>query len=346
MSHTGQGQDRWIEPWGEPGWLPGLIAWAERQLAKHGLELAGKITQPHVRPWSTVLRLPTDRGAVFLKAGAPSQVHEARLMSWMVARWPDSLPPLLAVEKVQGWLLMGDCGPVLRPQLKEDRDLSHWERILSQYAQLQIDSVESSEALLALGVPDRRPSRLEAGLAKIVNVEANLPAEVPRIADETLAELGRRQDDLRHHLADLQAAPIPPALNHGDFHDANIAYDGQRYKFFDWGDASVSQPFFSLRTVFVSVENSLGLNWTDPACLRLRDAYLEPWSKLAPPAELRRIVGLAAKCWALGSMLGWHRALKRLAPAERIEYQAIPSLAQELVDSLAGRDWAGLDVPA
>ncbi len=52
---------------------------------------------------------------------------------------------------------------------------------------------------------------------------------------------------------------IPETLNHGDFHYGNVFVRGGRFSFIDWGDSCVSQPFYSLRTVLVSAEISLGL---------------------------------------------------------------------------------------
>src|SRR2546430_17710931 len=55
------------------------IAWAERRLAERGRLVTGKAEQIHVVAWSTVIRIPTDRGAVYLKATWPPQRHAAAL---------------------------------------------------------------------------------------------------------------------------------------------------------------------------------------------------------------------------------------------------------------------------
>src|SRR5678815_6102596 len=60
--------------------------------------------------------------------------------------------------------------------------------------------------------------------------------------------------------ADLIAFGIPDSLNHGDFHDGNVLLKNGRITFFDWGDASVTHPFVSLLTFFVSIEISLELD--------------------------------------------------------------------------------------
>ncbi len=58
---------------------------------------------------------------------------------------------------------------------------------------------------------------------------------------------------------ELAAFGIPETLNHGDFHDGNVLVKNGRITLFDWGDGCVAHPFVSLRTFFVSIENSLKL---------------------------------------------------------------------------------------
>ena len=62
----------------------------------------------------------------------------------------------------------------------------------------------------------------------------------------------------------LAACGIPMSLHHNDLHDANIFFAHSRPLFFDWGDSSIAHPFFSLRTVFVSIEYSFDLAEDDP----------------------------------------------------------------------------------
>jgi hypothetical protein len=56
----------------------------------------------------------------------------------------------------------------------------------------------------------------------------------------------------------------------------DIAELGPRFIFVDWGDSCVSHPFYSLRTVLVSAEISLGLEENSPDLQPLRNAYPEP----------------------------------------------------------------------
>lgn len=64
-------------PWTQPGWRAEVIAWIHEALGRRRIRVTGPIEQPHVRPWSTVLRAPTSEGTVFFKASAPGACQES-----------------------------------------------------------------------------------------------------------------------------------------------------------------------------------------------------------------------------------------------------------------------------
>ena len=65
--------------WRNAAWRNRALRWAERQLAEQDIHIQGKPEQFHVRTWSTVIRLPTDKGAMFFKAVWPPLRFEAGL---------------------------------------------------------------------------------------------------------------------------------------------------------------------------------------------------------------------------------------------------------------------------
>jgi hypothetical protein len=115
--------------------------------------------------------------------------------------------------------------------------------------------------------------------------------------------------------------------------------------FFDWGDCTITHPFFSLRTVFVSIENSLGIAEDAPELDRLRDAYLEPWTGAGGGAnrdDLRDHLVLARRVAPVCRALTWHRAVSALPPPLVGEYaHAVPALLREFLagETAAHRPW-------
>jgi hypothetical protein len=291
-------------PWRDPLWLAGAHEWIEREVARLGLRRTGEIDQPHVYPWSTVLRAPTEGGDVWFKANHEPLRHEAALVTLLAARRPNCVPPLLGADLDRGWMLMADAGTTLRRLQEEELDLSRWLDVLPLYAGVQIDLVDATDELVALGVPDLRLARLPELYARFVeDVEVGDRAReaVPRVAE--LAE-------------ELAAYGVPETINHDDLHDAQVFVRDGRYLLLDWGDACVSHPFFTLS---VTLEGVLawGLDDVENAVdtSPFRDAYLAPWREVCDG-------DLVAAC-ETALRLGWAaRAVNGHVPGEERATQA------------------------
>lgn len=323
-----------VNPWTLPGWWEQVQAWIQAQLAHQAIAITGEIEQPHIRPWSTVLLIPTDEGDVYFKAVNPDLIHEVAVTQALLEWFPDVMPRTFALDATQGWLLMPDGGTRFREVNKAEHDLGWWEMILARYAELQIALCGRVPELLSLGVPDRRPTVLPDLVEQIL---ADTPALMIDQAEGLTRDEYERLLGLRpriHHLCEqLNASPIPASLDHGDFHDANIFLNGDQPVFFDWGDCSLGHPFFSLRTTFVNIEYIFELPEDAPPFERLRDAYLEPWTTFTNPHHLEQTFHVAKQLAPLSALLRWHLAIQVLPEEERGEYAAvIPSLLQEFLD--------------
>ena len=284
--------------WEDPSWLAGAHEWVEGELLRLGLHRTGEIEQPHVYPWSTVLRVPTSDGDVWFKANEDVLRHEAALVTLLSARRPDCVPPLLGADLERGWMLMADAGTQLRQLQEEERDLSRWLDALPLYAGLQVDLIGDVEELLALGVPDQRLATLPEKYERFVegiDVEERFRAAAPRVAElcEQLASYG-----------------VPETIQHDDLHDGQIFVRDGRYLLMDWGDACVSHPFCTLSVTLEGVL-SWGLDDVENSVdtVPFRDSYLAPWTE--------RFDGdLAAAC-AVATRLGWAaRAVNGHVPGE------------------------------
>ena len=62
---------------------------------------------------------------------------------------------------------------------------------------------------------------------------------------------------------------------------------GGRARLLDWGEAAVSHPFAGLVNTLRDFTYRRRLEPEGREMLRLRDIYLEPWSRFAPSGELR-----------------------------------------------------------
>jgi hypothetical protein len=83
----------------------------------------------------------------------------------------------------------------------------------------------------------------------------------------------------------------------------------------------------------------LDVDLDDPRILRLRDAYLDVFSDLAPHSELVETLELACRVAKVARALVWNRAVTALGPDEVEERWAsapLESLASLLDDSYLG----------
>lgn len=320
-------------PWSAPGWFEQACAWIQAELGRLDLHRTGAIEPAHQRPWSKVLRVPTSAGTIYFKASAAAVAHEPAL-TVALARWrPRDVAPPLAADIKHGWMLLPDGGSRLREIIRADKDLAHWERLLPIYAELQIALAERLGELLELGVPDRRLHALPAQYRRLLADARALSIGHPAgISPGDLNRLRGHDTQLAALCEGLAAGPIPATINHGDLHDGNIFAQPSRFQIFDWADACITHPFVSLRTTFVSAEISLGLPEGDAQLERLRDAYLEPWQRYAPSADLREIFARALRIAPIVGALSWDRVLSGLAPHERDEYaEPVPELLREFL---------------
>ncbi|HEV3478894.1 MAG TPA: phosphotransferase [Gaiellaceae bacterium] len=292
--------------WTEPEWLDEARAWIEAQVA-----VAGEIEQPHVRPWSTVLRVPTADGDLWFKAVTALHRFEPALTALLGRLLPDRVPELVALDEKRAWMLMRDGGTRLR---ELPATVEHWEAALPRYAELQIAAAPQANELLDLGVPDFRLDKL------------------PRLVEEMLAEqpLGLsveehqamldRVPELAAMARELAAYGVAETVQHDDLHDGQVFVRDGRYVVFDWGDACVSHPFHTLTVTLRAAAWRLELEPGEREVLRMRDAYLEPFGR---PAELASAADIAYRTGTLARAYAWHRYVAAAQSQDEEDAEAV-----------------------
>jgi hypothetical protein len=282
------------------------------------------------------MRVPTDQGMLFFKATAPETIYESALTQRLAEWFPDCLPDLVAVDAAHGWMLMRDGGEQLRASIRPTRDVRPWEPVITRYAELQIGLAEHVSKILALGIPDHRLESLPALYKQLLADEASLMiGQEKGLTSAEFQQLQKLTPRFEQICAELAAFGIPESLNHGDFHDGNILVRDGRIIFFDWGDASVTHPFASLRTFFVSMEIALDLEDyapPTPEMTALRDRYLERWEGFASKEQLLKAYNVSRPVASIVKTLAWHQTISRLTGSLHEEYAwIVPELMKEFL---------------
>ena len=153
-----------------------------------------------------------------------------------------------------------------------------WDQVAASYAEMQIELVPAAHDLPA---PDARPG--------------------------TLAQTG---DAAATALIEQLGDAIPPSLALYGSHGDNICLRQGAAVFIDWKSAVYGHPFCGLHTLLLKLVDRFRAVVGGPDVMRIRDAYLEPWTAFAPIAELRRAFGLANALAPFYKVLKVERALE------------------------------------
>jgi hypothetical protein len=271
------------QPWADPAWFPAAEAWLKSTVDATGGALTGAVEQHKVWELSCVLRAPTTRGDVYLKAtiDSPLFVAEAVVTALLAELFPEHVPTPLAVDRERGWIATPDFGP----EVGWEAPVPVREEALRQYAELQKASVRHVDALLAAGCVDRRPAWLAGQLPTWFAEDMTRHWAPPELARGLAAATPRLVELCR----ELAGSALPETLLHGDMHMANAARrPGGGYLFFDWTDAGVGHPFIDM--IAIAQEDD------EASRDALRETYLTQWADVASRTELDR-------AWAVAEVL-------------------------------------------
>jgi hypothetical protein len=71
-----------------------------------------------------------------------------------------------------------------------------------------------------------------------------------------------------------------------------------------------------------------------PELRRVRDAYLEPWTRFATRAQLQEALDLAYRLGMVNRALSWHESIGPLAPEDKEEYaDSVPGWLQDYLQA-------------
>jgi len=301
--------------WSSPEWRGLAVAWVDEQFRAAGIARAGDVTQPHLRPWGTVLRVPSDAGVFWLKAPGPQTLFEIDLYRLFPVVCPDRTLNPLACDAEQGWMLLPDGGAVLGDRADAGALVEALVRIMPRYAALQRDLAPHVEKLLDVGVADMRPARMPERFDEALAVVGAYAERHGKPADHTmLAKVAAMRGTVRGWCDELATSPVPHSLDHGDLHAWNIfssaASRNGSATFYDWGDSVVGHPFASMLVGLGFLRQFLGVRDNNAAVLRVRDAYLGAFADQADRGRLVRDLELACQVAKVARVLTWDRSLR------------------------------------
>ncbi|MEO8813502.1 MAG: phosphotransferase [Caulobacteraceae bacterium] len=301
---TGTLQDHLFRlSYAKPGGPAADLAWATAALAVRGIGLTGAAQQ--VRTWnlSSLWRLPTSGGAVWMKVVPPFLAHEGALLARLDGE---------AVPKV----LARDGGRLLLAEIPGDDLHGAPPDRLAAMVTLLVDMqgrwFGQTEALLDLGLPDRRYGPLTAAIVDVVERTAS------ELTGAERAVLRRFVAGLPARMAQIAACGLGDTLVHGDFHPGNLRGEaGGALTLLDWGDSVVGHPL---------LDQPAFLDRIDPAHVpALRDHWIGCWRAAVPGSDPARAASLLAPAAAARQAAVYRGFLDRIEPSEHPYHRADPA---------------------
>jgi hypothetical protein len=232
--------------WARRGWRTRASAWMRGAAAEAGRPLIDDPRPFFLRGISALLRAPTDGPDLFLKAVFPPFHAEPALTRLLAERFPDAVPPVLATEPEEGWLLVEDIGSSWVGDLPEAARPDGLRRGAETLVRIQREIGADREAIASLraeGAPNRPLATLLAEVEAAIGpdgaaVEGGLePARATRV----LAALDAA-------ISTVARVGFPDTVVHGDFHSGNAAVARDGITIIDWSDAAIASPAVDLVT--------------------------------------------------------------------------------------------------
>jgi Phosphotransferase enzyme family len=270
------------------------LAWATTVLQAQADAPTGEPEQ--IRTWnlSSIWRIPTRAGAVWLKVVPPFFAHEGRVLEALAGA---PVPRLIGHD---GWRLLLAHAP---GEDGHGAKLAERLPMIDLLVGLQHDWLGRTETLRGLGLPDWRGPALSAAVSALIERRADA------VTADDRAPLDAFVAGLPARLAAVAACGIADTLVHGDFHQGNVRSDGRTRTLIDWGDSGVGHPLLDM-PAFLGATPEEEHEAT-------RAHWFAAWRRALPDADIERAARLLAPIAMARQALVYQNFLDGIEAAEQ-----------------------------
>jgi phosphotransferase family enzyme len=288
-------------PWARAGGPSDDLAWATWRLEESGLALTGPPTQ--VRSWnlSSIWRLATTRGTVWLKVVPDFFAHESMVLELVALMRPHVVPELVACE-ANRMLIADSPGEDLYGAA-----FAHLEAMARLLVGTQVALGDLVDELADRGASDWRIREMAPELARVVEDWSH------SLDLEARWRLDAIVDGLEATATAVANAGLPDTLVHGDFHPGNVRGDPSTVDsgltIIDWGDSGVGHPLLDAHD-FISRAPAAHHD-------QLWRVWIDEWRKVVPKSDPLRAAELLAPLAALRNAAVFRHFCDNIEPSER-----------------------------
>jgi hypothetical protein len=275
-------------PFSRLGWLTDARGWIQDNLRAVSVELGDDFRQYNAGDTFALVRFAArNGGAYWFKATGKPNAHEFAVTVALSELFPRYLPRLVAKRDDWNAWVMEDGGT----SLGATRDVGTLSAAVGAFADLQLQSLGHISRLEVAGCLNRRLSGLQGNLREMFAYLGEAMGH--QTSTKVIPLTSSRLDEIHCIVAEacdrMQELSIPDCLVNGDINLDNILYDDQRFRFTDWAEAGIGNPFLTLQQVIQHViREGEHLEWTPRIC----SAYKKKWLALLTERQIDRAFAL------------------------------------------------------
>ena len=265
-----------------------VFEWAIHYLLSNGYEL--REVEPDIiqdTPWSYVARFITSSGHIYLKCTPKLLGLEVDVIRVLSHEFQASVPEVIVHQPSLHCFLMKDAGATLRSILQRNFDTDLVCKAVNQFAATQLKVADKLNGLMDIGVPDWRVDKLP-DLYQQLLLNKELLVEDGLSANE-IQQLQALFTKVTELCEKLSSYAIKQSIVQPDFNDNNTLVDESSHKMtmIDFGELSISHPFFSVHNFLLQMKKRHGLTENDARHLKIKDAYLSNYMHCGSKEDLR-----------------------------------------------------------
>ncbi|MGW6503867.1 aminoglycoside phosphotransferase family protein [Nonomuraea angiospora] len=267
--------------WFRPGWFERAESYIDGEIKAAGRVRLGPSRQ--IKHWSmsAVLRTPTDRGDLYLKAVLPRLAREPDITRYLASLRIAPFAAITAMSARDRWWLAEDFGGVDGWAVSKEQRRA----CLTQLVMVQKETIGRGDELIAAGCVRLGPVSLaDAVRSTMARDDIWRAPKLAKNLDRALTgEEADRLQALTPYLVEcaerLDEADIPATIVHRDFHPGNVVVRDEEILLHDWSFATVTNPLFDLASWLHDA--------SEPDAATYLDACFAAWADTVAPERMR-----------------------------------------------------------
>jgi hypothetical protein len=273
------------------------LTWAVDVLRAHKRSFSGAPMQQRTWNLSSIWKIPTELGPVWLKVVPPFFAHEGAVIRAISRSRPQVVPYVLGNDGAR--LLLDDVAGTDR----YDAPIEERMNMIDLLVSLQHQWMDRIDELRLLELPDW------SDLSLCSRIDTLISRHMDGLARNEKLALSKFVEGLAQRFIALEECGIPDTLLHGDFHPGNVCGSGpEALTIMDWGDSGIGHPM---------LDQPAMLSASDPRFVTpLQHHWSAAWSSAIPGCDPNRAARLLAPVAAARQALVYQKFLDGIEDSE------------------------------